>query len=140
MKNKRWALVNRPVMWALLLILLDLVWLLGLYSKAWFSLAVYVPDNDSCWEIYGTCWKIHLSALHLWNSMHLPVRRLIEPILIPVITTSDPSYPGDWAYYLYLALCLLQSMVIGYVLGLLIRSILRWKNMRRCTEKRRDQY
>jgi hypothetical protein len=102
--------------------LLDLVWLLGLHISAWFSVSLGL-DFDHDFR------RIHRSAGSLWNAIHLPVRRLIEPILIPVVIV-HPQYPSDWVFYLYQTLCFMQSLLIGYVLGLLIRFVLRWKSPR----------
>lgn len=115
--RKNWrAWVNRPVMWALLLALLDLLWLLGLHVAAWSRPTDGIVSVDAWWSIAD-------SAMQLWNSVHLPVRRLVEPILFPVVT-SHPLSPSDAVFILYEALCLLQSVFIGYVVGLLIRAVL----------------
>ena len=109
--------VNRPMAWALLFAMLDLLWLLALHGAAWARPTDGIVSSVDAW------WSIADSAMQLWNSVHLPVRRLVEPILFPVVT-SHPLSPGDAVFILYEALCLLQSAFIGYVLGLLIRWVL----------------
>lgn len=104
----------RPVMWALLFTLLDLLWLLGLQVAAWTRPTDAV--SDSAW------WSVADSAMQLWNSVHSPVRWIVEPVLFPVVT-SHPLFPSDAVFIFYEAICLLQSAFVGYVVGLLIRLV-----------------
>lgn len=108
----------KPVMWALLFTLLDLLWLLGLQVAAW---ARPTDVSGHAW------WSIADSAMRLWNFIHLPVRRLVEPVLFPVVT-SHPLSPSDAVFVLYAAVCLLQSALVGYAVGLLIRLVSKRKS------------
>lgn len=117
MKENRRTWVNRPMVWALLFTMLDLLWLLALYGAAWARPTDGIVPSVDVW------WSIADSAMQLWSSVHFPVRRLVEPILFPVVT-SHPLSQDDAVFILYEALCLLQSTFIGYVVGLLIRWML----------------
>jgi hypothetical protein len=113
MKNKWLNWINKPVTLALLLLLLDLAWLLGLHIGHWLLSPPdgMVPTKDP--------FEIINPAVQLWNFVHLPIRSLIEPIVFSIVT-SHPLYPSSLMFYFYQIICLQQSLIIGYALGLLI--------------------
>lgn len=116
---RKWG--YKPVTWALLFTLLDLLWLLGIQVAAWTRWSRPADVPEEAW------WSIADSAMQLWNSIHLPVRRLAEPVLLPVVT-SHPLSPSYAIFVLYWAVCLLQSAFVGYVVGWLIRLVLQRKS------------
>lgn len=117
-ENRRpWA--ERPMVWAFSFSVIDLLWLLVLHTVVWSRSAENVVP-------LGTWWNITDSAMKLWNTIHLPVRRLIEPILFPVVT-SHPLSPSDSIFFVYETLCILQSALVGYAIGVLIRWVMQQK-------------
>ena len=117
MKKSWHSLSKSPWAWAGAFALLDLLWLLGLRGVGW----VRTSGNG---ELFGTAFDFANSAMRMWNTIHYPVRLLIEPFLFPLVTTNSP-YPGALIFYIYEAICIMQSVLIGYILGLVY---LRWSN------------
>lgn len=122
-KNEgRWLWAARPMVWAFSFAAVDLLWLLGLHAVAWSRAKETVVP-------LGTWWGIADSAMQLWNAIHLPIRRLIEPVLFPVVT-SHPLSPGDTVFFAYETLCVLQSALAGYAVCILVRWVMQQNRKR----------
>ena len=113
MDENRHPWAEKPIVWAFSFAVFDLLWLLGLHAVAWSRATDKVVS-------VGTWWSITDSAMKLWNTLHVPVRRLIEPILFPVVT-SHPLSPSDSVFLVFETLCVLQSVIVGYAVGVMIR-------------------
>src|SRR5690348_10769146 len=100
--------MKRAVLWAGLFALIDTVWLLSLFVA---SLAA-----DGSRDITG---GVYAAAMRLWSLFHLPIRRLVEPALFPVVT-SHPLSPSDSIFILYGVICIVQSALLGFVIGMLV--------------------
>ena len=103
------AMTRAPWAWAGALALLDLLWLLALHAIGWVR-------TSGSGEFLGTGFDFANSALRMWNTVHYPIRQLIEPILFPLVSTNS-SLPGSVIFHVYEAICILQSVLIGYILG-----------------------
>jgi hypothetical protein len=109
MKKSWHTMTKTPWAWAVAFALLDLLWLLSLHAIGWVR-------TSGSGEFLGTGFDFANSALRMWNTIHYPVRMLIEPILFPLVNAQS-SYPSSLIFHLYEAICILQSVLIGYVLG-----------------------
>lgn len=67
-------------------------------------------------------WRYLEYSFKVWNAIHLPIRRVIEPVLFPVVTF-HPFSVTQFTFILYQAICILQSVVIGFIVGVLINLI-----------------
>jgi len=103
-------MTKTPWAWAGAFALFDLLWLLGLHAVGWVR-------TSGGGEFLGTGFDFANSALRMWNTIHYPVRLLIEPVLFPLVN-AHASYPSSLIFHLYEAICILQSVLIGYILGL----------------------
>ncbi|MCL2297264.1 MAG: hypothetical protein FWC38_03390 [Proteobacteria bacterium] len=110
-EKRKW--IVKPAMWAALLTLLDLLFLLTIHIIDWIHTKYFLPLSE------GGLWNILDSLIQLWNFLHLPIIREVQPILMPVITDHPPS-PGIMVFFLFQALCLLQATIVGYAIGLMI--------------------
>ena len=63
------------------------------------------------------------SVAHVWNEIHSPIRLFIEPLIFPEVNTHPLSITLLDMFF-YDGACILQSTLIGYGTGLLIRNIL----------------
>lgn len=70
---------------------------------------------------FFTCSKSYHALARIWNDIHAPVRFFADPMIFPVITT-HPLSITLLDVLLYDGICILQSTVIGYVIGLLIQK------------------
>jgi hypothetical protein len=108
--NKSWrAMTRAPWAWAGAFALFDLLWLLGLYAIGWVR-------TSGSGEFLGTGFDFANSALRMWNTMHYPIRQLLEPVLFPLVN-ANASVPGPLVFHVFEAICILQSVLIGYILG-----------------------
>lgn len=91
--------------------------ILGALDLAWFLLLV-------AWSaaVSGDSTSGYMSALRGWNAIHYPIRRLIDPLLLPHVDSGASSLQTD-LFVAYGALCVVQSLALGFVLGLLIALI-----------------
>jgi hypothetical protein len=103
MKKSPWA-------WAGALALLDVLWLLGLHAVGWIR-------TSGSGEFLGSGFDFANSALRMWNTVHYPIRQLLEPVLFPLVSAHS-SFPSALVFDVYEAVCILQSVVAGYILGL----------------------
>lgn len=113
MKGKRnWK--YRPVVWAIVFGVFDVVWLLLIHLTARMTdYSDLKLDDDS----FG------MQLTTMWNVAHKPIRTIIEPILFPIVTSHPPT-PSDGVFFLYEALSVLQFVIIGYIVGLVVSR--RW--------------
>lgn len=88
--------VDSPILWAVVFALLDVIWLVGATSL-------------STGEV-----KVALTTA--WNVFHAPIRHILEPLLLPVVT-SHPSYPSDGVWMLYFSVCVVQFLLLGFICG-----------------------
>lgn len=114
--ESRYPWMGRPILWAVWFVVLDLIWVLGLHAVAW-------NRGPKGTILDGEHLDIAALAMKLWNTLHVPVRWLVEPILFPVVT-SHPQSPSDIVFFAYEALCILQSALVGYALCILIRWVM----------------
>jgi hypothetical protein len=110
MKNPWHAMNKSPWAWASVFALVDLLWLLSLHAIGWIR-------TTGSGELFGTAFDFANSAMRMWNTVHYPVRQLIEPVLFPLVNAHS-SYPSSLIFHIYEAICILQSVLIGYLLGL----------------------
>lgn len=119
--NPRNFLNKTPLKLALVFTFLDLLCVVLLQAFAWSKYLEKVIEFDK-WS------KIYSPILVGWNAIHSPIRNIIEPMLFPIITTHPLSITlSDMV--IYYGVCILQSTVIGLVIGWLIQKIDGvWKN------------
>lgn len=118
--ESRYLWLGRPILWAACFVVLDSIWVLGLHAIAWSKgPEVAILDAEQL--------NIAALAMRLWNTLHVPVRWLVEPVLFPVVT-SHPLSPSSIVFFAYEVLCIFQSALVGYVLCILIRWMIRQIN------------
>ena len=63
----------------------------------------------------------------IWNDVHEPIRSLIEPLIFPKVTSHPLSitFIDMMMYYFF---CILQSTLLGFGTGWLIRFIISGKS------------
>lgn len=110
----------RPAVWAIAFAAFDVVWLLLIHLVAWIT-----PHDDSDFTLSDHFISDHMIAM--WNAAHKPIRIIIEPILFPVVTFHPPT-PSGAVFLIYQGLCVLQFVLIGYIIGLGVSHINRVKN------------
>lgn len=89
-----------------------------------FHLAAIFFSLDVLWVI-----AIHVFSgtaafnplVQMWNYVHFPIRFFVEPMMFPVITTHPLSISAT-DLLLYEGICTLQSVLLGYGLGWLIKN------------------
>lgn len=92
----------------------DLLLLLGLYGLAGIKQSENVP-------LFGIVWRLSEYTTRFWGFIHSPTRLMVEPILFPVMT-SHPVFPSVHLLFLYQALCIFQSVVAGFLVGIAIEK------------------
>ena len=112
---KTW--MAKPWHWALAFAALDVVWLGFLH----FPPRHVAPEN----LLGGDPWNdFYVMMARSWNDLHAPIRAMAEPLLLPVVT-NHPLTPGPGMFYLYMAVCVSQSVVVGLALGAVVAGVLR---------------
>lgn len=59
----------------------------------------------------------------IWNDVHGPIRTLVEPFIFPKVT-SHPLSITSIDMMLYYFFCILQSALLGFGIGWLIRFVM----------------
>lgn len=109
-----------PIYFAIFFSVVDIVWLLLLDIHGWSISLGYIVFQDMWWDIGDR-------AMMLWNQIHFPTRYFIEPILFPVVTF-HPLSISSTTIFIYQTLCVLQSTITGFILGILVQIVRRRHN------------
>lgn len=107
--------MSRPIALSLVFSLTDVVWLITLYVSGW-------GRSTGKINFPSTLWKIGDLIMHYWNEVHFPIRFFIEPIILPISTAHPLSVPL-WLILFYQVLCVFQSTLVGYILGVIIQYL-----------------
>jgi hypothetical protein len=96
-----------PLLMAIGLTVVDITWvlLINIYTD---------PHGSYVW-------------IEFWNKVHAPIQSFLDSYVFNMIATNSPS-TNITDMLVYEGVCVLQSTVLGYVLGILIRRIMMKKN------------
>lgn len=101
--------------WAIAFGLADALWLVLIYALSLGAHGEHESRSNSVAALAE-------HAITIWNAVHAPIRRLVEPALFPIVS-SHPPHPDTGWFMLYYVVCVLQSVLLGYVVGLLVRAM-----------------
>lgn len=106
--------LGRPISWAVAFGLADAMWIALIYALS------SVLQTEGTFT-HSVARAVLQALIGTWNSLHTPIRTVVEPLLFAVVE-AHPENPGDGTFIAYYALCIVQSVIIGYIIGLLVRA------------------
>jgi len=71
----------------------------------------------------GSFYFVNDLLTQFWNAIHTPINYLFEPYLLPYIPSHGGGIKAILAFSTYIALCIFQLFVIGFLLGTLILKL-----------------
>jgi len=108
---------RRPWFWAAVFAIADALWLTLMETMAWAT----QYGNTEVSHVFQVIFR---GISSLWSSIHFPIRMILEPIFFSAVTT-DPLQPAPEIFLAFEVLCLVQSAIVGYFVGVIILRLRR---------------